>query len=70
MAKFYFNPPKTCLKAIQNGDKSVCSRLGQLLVMKFLVAEMRKPYEIYRKMCDVYRKMCDVYKKMCEQKNV
>ena len=31
-------------------------RLKQRSVIKFLVAEKYKPYEIYRRMCDLYRK--------------
>ena len=37
-------------------NQTECSRLEQRSIIKFLVADKRKPYEIYRLMCDVYRK--------------
>ena len=58
-SKNYFGP-------IQNGDKSnKFSRHEQRSVIKFLVAEKCKPYEIHRKICDVYQEACfspNVYK--------
>ena len=35
-----------------------CSKLEQRLVIKVLLAEKCKPYEIYRRMCDVYKEDC------------
>ena len=32
--------------------------LEQKFIIKFLVVEKGKLYEIYRKMCDVYKKAC------------
>ena len=34
------------------------SRLEQRSLMKFLVAEKCKPYEIYKRICDVYGEAC------------
>ena len=39
------------------------SRLEQRSVMKSLVAEKCKPYEIYGRTCDVYREACFIKKK-------
>ena len=41
-------------ETIQIGDKSECSRFEQSSVIKSLLAEKCKPYEIYRRMCDVH----------------
>ena len=55
----YFNLEKNIrFEAIQNGTKSEFSRLEQRTVIIFLVAEMCKAYEIYRRMCDVYEEVC------------
>ena len=39
-----------------------CSRLEQRYVIKSLVAENCKPYEIYRRICDVSRQACFIQK--------
>ena len=52
-----------CLEPFQNVSYSVCSRLKQWSVMKFLVVEKCKQCEIYRKMCDAYREGCFCQKK-------
>ena len=44
------------LKMLANQTK--CSRLEQRSIIKFLVVERYKPYEIYRRMCDVYGEAC------------
>ena len=39
-------------------NQTKCPRLEQRSVIKLLVAEKCKPYEIYRRICDVYGKTC------------
>ena len=36
-------------------NQTKCSRLEQSFVIKVLVAEKNKPYEIYRRICDLFR---------------
>ena len=38
----------------KTANQTECSSLEQMSVIKFLVAEKCKLYEIYRRMCDVY----------------
>ena len=54
--QFILSSQKYFYKAIQNGAKSECSRVKQMPVIRFLLAETCKQYEIYRRMYnDVYR---------------
>ena len=39
-------------------DLEICSRVEQKSVRKFLVAELSKPSEIFRRMSDVYEEAC------------
>ena len=52
------------LEAIQNGSKSVSTRLEQRSVIKSLVADKCKPYDIFRRMSDMYREVCFSQKKL------
>ena len=63
-SKNYFNLKNISFEVIPNGSKSECSRFEQRSVIKFLVAEKCKTFEIYRRMCYVYGETCSSQKNL------
>ena len=51
-------------------DQVECFRLKQRSVIKFLLVEKSKPYEIYRKICDVHREECFSQKMFANRLNM